>query len=382
MPLMPFQVLGVFLRGLLSLALLGVGVYLVGDYLTRRPEPPPAAPQRPDERRASSDDATARSDERPAAVPAPSGIDWPTVRLVTGLALILFSLGGGELGQAALNRLLHRDGGADEPDATRGGQTQRLRRPDGTELHVEVYGPPDAPPVVLTHGWGLDGKEWVYVRRELAGRYRLIVWDLPGLGLSKGPDDKDWSLEKLARDLNEVLRLANGRPAVLVGHSIGGMITLTFCRLFPEALGPRVSGIALVQTTYTNPVRTAYWATLYTALQKPVLEPLCWVMVGLAPLFWAMNWLSYLNGSAHRSTERSAFSGKETRDSSTSWRGTSPRRGRPWSLGACWACSATTRRRSWRRSAFPRWWWRATRTRSARPRRAPSCARRSQAPAW
>ena len=117
----------------------------------------------------------------------------------------------------------------------------------------------------------------------------------------------------MARDLEEVLKLANGRPAVLVGHSIGGMTILTFCRLFPEALGPRVSGIALVQTTYTNPVRTAYWATLYTALQKPVLEPVCWLMVWLAPLFWVMNWLSYLNGSAHRSTERSSFSGKETR---------------------------------------------------------------------
>ena len=88
---------------------------------------------------------------------------------------------------------------------------------------------------------------------------------------------------------------------------------LTFCRLFPDAMRERVSGIAVVQSTYTNPVRTAYWATLYTALQKPVLEPLCWLMVGLAPLFWVMNWLSYLNGSAHRSTQRSSFSGKETR---------------------------------------------------------------------
>src|SRR5437879_5474749 len=33
----------------------------------------------------------------------------------------------------------------------------------------------------------------------------------------------------------------------------------------------------------------------------------------LAPVVWLMNWLSYLNGSAHRSTERSSFSGRESR---------------------------------------------------------------------
>jgi pimeloyl-ACP methyl ester carboxylesterase len=36
-------------------------------------------------------------------------------------------------------------------------------------------------------------------------------------------------------------------------------------------------------------------------------------MVWLSPLFRALNWLSYLNGSAHRSVERDSFSGKETR---------------------------------------------------------------------
>jgi len=69
----------------------------------------------------------------------------------------------------------------------------------------------------------------------------------------------------------------------------------------------------IVHSTFTNPCRTAKWASVYTALQKPVLEPLCWLMIALAPLFWLTNWLSYLNGSAHRSTSRQSFSGRETR---------------------------------------------------------------------
>jgi pimeloyl-ACP methyl ester carboxylesterase len=90
------------------------------------------------------------------------------------------------------------------------------------------------------------------------------------------------------------------------------MITLTFCRLFPEALLTRVAGLVLAHSTYTNPVRTTKHAALYTALQKPVLEPLCHLMIWLSPLVWLLNLLSYLNGSAHRSTERSSFSGTET----------------------------------------------------------------------
>jgi pimeloyl-ACP methyl ester carboxylesterase len=212
-------------------------------------------------------------------------------------------------------RLMGRSGGGaagEGPKATRDGLVRRLRRPDGSEIQVELYGPEDGPPVVLTHGWGADGTEWYYLKRQLADRFRLIVWDLPGLGLSRGPDNRDFSLEKYARDLEAVLGLAEGRPAVLLGHSIGGMITLTFCRLFPEALGTRVSGLALVHTTYTNPVRTTQHAGFYTAIEKPVIMPLLHLTIWLSPLVWIMNVLSYLNGSAHVSTIRSSYAGHQT----------------------------------------------------------------------
>ena len=112
----------------------------------------------------------------------------------------------------------------------------------------------------------MNSTEWHYLKRELTDQFRLIVWDLPGLGLSTRPDNRDYSLENLARDLEAVLGLADGRPAILLGHSIGGMITQTFCRLFPESLGTRVKGLVLAHTTYTNPVRTVKGAPIYTAL--------------------------------------------------------------------------------------------------------------------
>ncbi len=80
-------------------------------------------------------------------------------------------------------------------------------------------------------------------------RFRLIVWDEPGSEKSTPPTTRDYSLENLARDREAVLALAGDKPAILLGHSIGGMITLTFCRLFPSALGSRVMGLVLTLTT-------------------------------------------------------------------------------------------------------------------------------------
>ncbi|MHC5540553.1 alpha/beta fold hydrolase [Singulisphaera rosea] len=205
-----------------------------------------------------------------------------------------------------------RPEGEEDPEDDRVGEVHTISRPDGSELRVECYGPAEGQPIVFTHGWGANSTEWFYQKRYLADRFRLIVWDEPGLGLSKKPDDNDYRLENLASDLDAVLTFA-GRPAVLVGHSIGGMITLTYCKQFPEALGAKVAGLVLAHTTYINPVRTTSMASFFTAIEKPVLIPLLYLTIATWPLVWVMNWMSYFNGSAHRSTHKTSFSGNETR---------------------------------------------------------------------
>lgn len=306
MPFMPFHILGLFFRALLAPLLLAAGVYLLYEWYQHREqvvEPAPAIEQL----------------DRPGGVapptePSPRVVVWhfgfnkETAMLVGGLLLSFLSVGGG----MGFYRLLRRRG--DKPEPLPLGRVETIKRPDGTSLYVEIHGRDDLPTLVLTHGWGLDLQEWRYAVRELGAYYRVIIWDLPGLGRSTRPENRDWSLEKLANDLHAVVGLAGGRPVSLIGHSIGGMITLTYCRLFPESLGTTVERIAVAHSTYCNPVRTTSMAGLYTALQKPVLEPLCYLMIGLSPLFRLLNAMSYINGSAHRSTERSSFSGNETWD--------------------------------------------------------------------
>ena len=198
-----------------------------------------------------------------------------------------------------------------EPRATRDGTRQRIKRSDGTELHVEFYGPADAQPIVFTHGWSLNSTVWYYAKRTLAEKYRLIVWDLPGLGLSTEPRTKDYSLEKMAADLEAVIGVA-GRPVILVGHSIGGMISLTFCRMFPQQVARQVAGLVLIGTTYKNPVTTAALAPVWTAIQKPVIEPLLHLTVWLSPLVRWMNFQSYMNGTTQMQTRFTSFAGRQT----------------------------------------------------------------------
>jgi pimeloyl-ACP methyl ester carboxylesterase len=190
--------------------------------------------------------------------------------------------------------------------------TKRIARPDGTSIHVNVLRRGKGPLVVLTHGWSLNSTLWGYAQRELPNDCEVIAWDLRGLGRSSRSPANDYSVETMAADLREVIRISGERQVILVGHSIGGMICQTFCRLFPGELQKSVTAIALCDTTYTNPLKTAVLAPLWQALQKPFIEPLLHLTVWLSPVVWLMNLQSYLNGSTQLTTRFSSFAGTQT----------------------------------------------------------------------
>lgn len=216
--------------------------------------------------------------------------DW---RLWTALALIGWSF----LGRIIVPLLLAR------PDTERTrperGAGQMIDGAGGASLYVETHGDPAAPPLVLIHGWGLDSTIWYYARRHLARRFRVIVWDLPGLGRSTAKGRDAVALGSFALDLKSVIGLAGGRKVVLVGHSIGGMTLQTLARDDPAFFNREVAGAVLLNTTYTNPLETMILSGLIKALRWPVLEPLMRLAIWLQPLVWLGAWQSYLSGSAH-----------------------------------------------------------------------------------
>ena len=211
-------------------------------------------------------------------------------RLWTGLALLAWSLGLGRV----LVLLLIPGGHAPMAARTAG---QEVLAPDGSRLHVETSGLSTGPAVVLTHGWGLNSTAWGDAKQALGARYRVVAWDLPGLGKSKGPPDGRYTLDRFAQALGAVVESTGADRVLLVGHSIGGMTTQTFFRAASETALRRVAGAVLVDTTHQDPARTMVLSGLWTALQKPLIEPLLWLAVPLSPLLWLSSWQGYLSGS-------------------------------------------------------------------------------------
>lgn len=213
-------------------------------------------------------------------------------RLWTGIGLTAWSF----LGRSVLLLLLARPD--DRATSAPHGKGQVITGSTGATLYLEVHGPAGAPTIIFTHGWGMDSTFWDQAKRHLADRFRLVLWDLPGLGKSRPADGGAINLQEFARDLETVIEASGSDRPVLVGHSIGGMTIQTLLLQHPH-IHRRVAGVALLDTTYTNPLKTMIWSPLMQALQKPVLEPAMKLVVLLQPLVWLMNWQSYLSGSAH-----------------------------------------------------------------------------------
>lgn len=191
-----------------------------------------------------------------------------------------------------------------DPTAPRRADGVMMDSPTGSKLYVEARGPANGPAVIATHGWGLDSTIWQYLNRDLATHrsavpHQQITWDLPGLGRSKPPADGKIGLEIFARDLSHLIESVSPRPVVLIGHSIGGMTIQTLARDHSEVFRTRVAGVVLIDTTYTNPLRTMILSELFLALRRPVLEPVFKMAIFLKPLAWLGAWQGYLNGTAH-----------------------------------------------------------------------------------
>jgi pimeloyl-ACP methyl ester carboxylesterase len=217
-------------------------------------------------------------------------------RLWVGLGLLAWSF----LGRLIVPLLLARTDS--DPLRLEEGSAQMLKSSSGAELHVETFGPATGQPIILTHGWSLDSRIWFYTKRELSKRYRVVVWDLPGLGKSRRAPGGAIHMSGFAQDLAAVIGQAGGRPAVLVGHSIGGMVIQTLARDHPELFGREVSGVVLLNTTYTNPLHTMILSGLARAIRWPILEPMMRLQIWLQPLVWLSSWQSYLSGSSHIAT--------------------------------------------------------------------------------
>lgn len=146
----------------------------------------------------------------------------------------------------------------------------RFVKIDGCRQHVLELGPApavlSAVPIVLLHGAGCNLEDmYVALGERLAARHRVILVDRPGQGWSARRRGEGHLPGYQAAVLREVLdRLGVGR-VILVGHSWGGALALSFALDYPQ----RAAGLVLLAAP-THP-RLSPMMGLYRLLALPFI---------------------------------------------------------------------------------------------------------------
>ncbi len=105
---------------------------------------------------------------------------------------------------------------------------------DGVTLAYVEEGPRNAPPVVLIHGYTDSARDWAPIAPLLTPRFRLIIVDLRGHGVSSKPDCC-YTRFNFAYDVKLLLERLHISRADIIGHSLGSIVAQTFAELWPES---------------------------------------------------------------------------------------------------------------------------------------------------
>lgn len=103
----------------------------------------------------------------------------------------------------------------------------------GVRLHVEVAGPSDGVPVLFLHGVGSSARTWDWLPVDVVGAHRVVRVDQRGHGRSDHAPGT-YALARYGADAVAVLRDRVTAPALLVGHSLGGVVAWWVAQHHPE----------------------------------------------------------------------------------------------------------------------------------------------------
>jgi pimeloyl-ACP methyl ester carboxylesterase len=103
----------------------------------------------------------------------------------------------------------------------------------GNKIHYKVSG--KGPVMVLLHGFLESGEIWKNFARRSGESFRVITIDLPGHGLSEnyGPVH---TIDEMAEAVHHVLKSLKVSTCLMVGHSMGGYVTLAYAEKYPRTL--------------------------------------------------------------------------------------------------------------------------------------------------
>ena len=92
---------------------------------------------------------------------------------------------------------------------------------DGEKIHLQISG--EGSPLVLLHGWTASHREWLPFLDRLIPHHHVFRWDARGHGGYPLSTQTVPSVQRMARDLSNLLEHYHLHDAVVVGHSLGAL---------------------------------------------------------------------------------------------------------------------------------------------------------------
>ncbi|MFG0252065.1 MAG: alpha/beta fold hydrolase [Phycisphaerales bacterium JB038] len=119
-----------------------------------------------------------------------------------------------------------------------------VKTKDGVKVAFDVRGEGETT-LVFIHGWACNRSFWKHQLDVFADDYQVVSLDLPGHGES-GTSRETWSILPLADGVQAVVEKLDLEHVILVGHSMGGSVSLEAAARLPE----RVLGVVGVDTLH------------------------------------------------------------------------------------------------------------------------------------
>ncbi len=105
---------------------------------------------------------------------------------------------------------------------------------NGMKFHYLDWGNPDAPDMLLLHGFAQTCHSWDFVALAFCDRYHVVALDQRGHGDSDWSEAGDYSPETQQEDIAGVVSAIGLRDFVLMGLSMGGRNSFTYAATHPE----------------------------------------------------------------------------------------------------------------------------------------------------
>jgi pimeloyl-ACP methyl ester carboxylesterase len=121
--------------------------------------------------------------------------------------------------------------GLPQESSTPVNKIDRVKSPDGIDIEYQVQGKGEIA-LVFIHGWTCDRTYWKNQLPHFAKKYLVVALDLAGHGQS-GLGRKNYTIESFAGDVKAVVDKLDLKKIVLIGHSMGGEISLVTVTLIP-----------------------------------------------------------------------------------------------------------------------------------------------------